>query len=129
MWLGEAADRRPTRRTPRARMPVKGRAGCQGRRGAWRCGARTGAEMAQGKRFCHCASLMRTGVVWPSCGPCRVVLSVAPHPACIRQSFTTTALFGYMHLILGRLDGDDLAVAGGGRRYSPNAVQAMVRRK
>jgi len=31
--------------------------------------------------------------------------------------------------ILGRLDGDDLAVAGGGRRYSPNAVQAMVRRK
>ena len=96
MWLGEAADRRPTRCTPRARMPVKGRAGCQGRRGAWRCGARTGAEMAQGKRFCHCASLMRTGVVWPSCGPCRVVLSIAPHPACIRQSFTTTALFGCM---------------------------------
>jgi hypothetical protein len=31
--------------------------------------------------------------------------------------------------ILGRLDGDDLAVAGGGRRYSPNAVQAMVPRK
>jgi hypothetical protein len=55
--------------------------------------------MAQGEEILPLiASLMRTSVVWPSCGPCRVVLSAAPHPACIRKSFTTTALFGYMRL-------------------------------